>query len=56
MLSAKQWNYWYHFHNVWYDTFLDRGFNLGPPALEASTLPLGYQAGGIVVSETLYVY
>ena len=22
------------------------GFNLGPPALEASTLPIGYQGGG----------
>ena len=25
---------------------LDWGMNLGPPALEASTLPLGYRGGG----------
>ena len=39
MLSAKQGNYWYHFYNV----VLDWGLDPGPPALEASTLPLGYR-------------
>ena len=43
MLSAKQGNYWYHFYNVLYDAVLDWGLNPGPPALNASTLPLGYQ-------------
>ena len=46
MLSAKQENYWYHFYNVltlWYDAVLDWGLNPGPPALEASTIPLGYR-------------
>ena len=43
MFSAKQGNYWYHFYNVLYDTVLDWGLNPGPPALNASTLPLGYQ-------------
>ena len=41
MFSAKQGNYWYHFYNV-----LDWGLDPGPPALEASTLPLGYWGGG----------
>ena len=31
---------------LWYDAVLDWGLNLGPPALEASTPPLGYQGGG----------
>ena len=31
---------------LWYDAVLDWGLNPGPPALEASTLPLGYQGGG----------
>ena len=31
---------------LWYDAFLDWGLNPGPPALEASTIPLGYRAGG----------
>ena len=42
MLSAKQANYWYHF---WYEAVLDWGLNPGPPALDASTLPLGYRGG-----------
>jgi len=25
--------------------------NPGPPALEASTIPLGYRGGGVIVSE-----
>ena len=32
---------------LWYDAVLDWGSNPGPPALEASTLPLGYRGGGI---------
>ena len=44
MLSAKQGNYCYHSYNVfWYDAVLDWGLNPGPPAFEASTLPLGYR-------------
>ena len=38
MLSAKQVNYRYHFYNVFGR----------PPALEASTLPLGCQGGGVI--------
>ena len=49
MLSAKQGNYWYHFYKVlvWYDAVLDWELNPGPPALDASTIPLGYQGGGV---------
>ena len=46
MFSAKQGKYWYHF-GVWYDTVLDWGLNPRPPALDASSLPLGYRGGGI---------
>ena len=46
MLSAKQGNYWYHCIRLWYDAVLDWGLNPVPPALEASTLPLGYRGGG----------
>ena len=42
MLSANQGNYWYHFYNAFGMT---RSLNLGPPALEASTIPLGYRGG-----------
>ena len=31
---------------LWYDAVLDLGLNSGPPALETSTLPLGYRRGG----------
>ena len=31
----------------WYDAVLDWELNPGPPALEASTLPLGFQGGGV---------
>ena len=31
---------------LWYGAVLDCWLNLGPPALEASTLPLGYRGGG----------
>ena len=30
--------------------FLDWGLNPGPPALEASTIPLGYRGGGLTNS------
>ena len=41
-------NYWYHFYNVFGMTrSLTGGLNPGPLALEASTLPLGYQGGGL---------
>jgi len=43
MLRDKQGNYWYHFYNVFGMT---RSLNPRPTALEASTLPLGYQGGG----------
>ena len=43
MFSAKQGNYWYHF---WYDAVLDWGLNPRPPALEASTISLGYRGRG----------
>jgi len=43
MFSAKQGNYWYHSYNVFGMT---RSLNPGPPALEASTIPLGYRGGG----------
>ena len=31
--------------HLWYDAVLDWGLNPGPPALEASTIPLGYRGG-----------
>ena len=40
MLCAKQGNYWYHFYNVFGMT---RSLTVEPPALEASTPPLGYE-------------
>ena len=47
IFSAKQGHYWYYFHNVFGITrSLTAGLNPGPPALEASTLPLGYRGGG----------
>ena len=47
MFSAKQGHYWYHFYNVFAMTrSLTGDWTLGPPALEASTLPLGYWGGG----------
>ena len=47
MFSAKHGHYWYHFFfRLWYDAVLDWGLNPGPPALEASTIPLGYRGGG----------
>ena len=47
MFSAKQGHYWYHFYSVFGMTrSLAGDLNPGPPALEASTLPLGYRGGG----------
>ena len=47
MFIAKQGHYWYHFYNVFGMTLvLDWGLNPGPPALEPSTIPLGYRGGG----------
>ena len=46
MFSAKQGHYWYHFYNVFGMTRSLTGLNPGPPALEASTIPLGYRGGG----------
>ena len=47
MFSAKQENCWYHFYNVFGMTrSLIGELNPGPPALEASTIPLGYRGGG----------
>ena len=44
---------WYHFNNVFGMTrSLSGGLNLGPPALEASTLPLGYRGGDVTVKST----
>ena len=50
MFSAKQGNYWYHFYNFVGMTrsLIDWGLNPGPPALEASTVPLGYRGGGSI--------
>ena len=31
---------------LWYAAVLDWRLNPGPPAFEASTLPLGYRGGG----------
>ena len=47
MFSAKQGHYLYHFYNIFGMTrSLTGGLNPGPPALEGSTLPLGYRGGG----------
>ena len=48
LILEKQGHYWYHLKRLWYDAVLDWGLNPGPPALEASTLPLGYRGGGEV--------
>ena len=31
------------------EAVLDWGLNPGPPALEASTIPLGYRGGGVII-------
>ena len=47
MFSAEQGHFWYHFYNVFGMTrSLTGGLNPGPPTLEVSTIPLGYQGGG----------
>ena len=49
MFSTKQGNYWYHFYNVFGMTrSLTGDWTRDLPVLEASTLPLGYQRGGIL--------
>ena len=49
-------NYWYHFYNVFGMTrSLTGGLNPGPPALDTSTLPLGYRGGGVSFIEFLTV-
>ena len=50
MFSAKQGNYWYHLYNVFGMTRSLTGWGLNPvpPALEASTVPLGYRGGGSI--------
>ena len=48
MSSAKQGNYLVPFlKRLWYDAVLDWVLNPGPPALDASTPPLGYRGGGV---------
>ena len=44
--SGKQENNLVHFLLL-YDAVLDWELNPGPPALDASTLPLGYRGGGV---------
>ena len=47
MLSAKQGILLVPLlQRLWYDAALDWRLNPGPPALEASTIPLGYRGGG----------
>ena len=57
MFSAKQGNYCYHFYNIFGMTrSLTGDWNPGPPALKASTLPLGYRGGGVDKSEGYHVF
>ena len=50
MLSAQQGDYWYHFYNVFGMTWSLTGYwTWDLPALEASTLPLGYRGGGDII-------
>ena len=46
-LIFKPWCSFFVF--FWYDAVLDWVLNPGPPALEASTIPLDYQGGGAMV-------
>ena len=47
LFSAKQGNYLVPILlPLWYGAVLDWGLNPGPPALDASTLPLDYRGGG----------
>ena len=36
---------------LWYDAVLDWRLNTGPPALDASTLSLGYRGGGSLCND-----
>ena len=36
-------------YTIDHSVILDWGLNPGPPALEASTIPLGYRGGGSVI-------
>ena len=49
MLSAKKKLLVPFLKRLWYDAVLDWGLNLGPPALEANTLPLGYRGSGLYI-------
>ena len=49
MFSAKQEYLVPFLQRLWYDAVLDWGLNTGPPALEVSTVPLGYRGGGKVI-------
>ena len=52
MLSVKQGNLLApSVQRLWYYEVQDWGLNPGPPALEASPLPLGYRGGGIIISD-----
>ena len=42
-------------HYIWYDAVLDGGMNPGRPALEASTLPLGYRGGAVYLVYCLFL-
>ena len=60
MFSAKQGHYWYHFYNVFGMTrSLTWDWTRDVPALEASTIPLGYRGGGqlkhIVMRKMLFL-
>ena len=43
-------------YSLWYDAVLDWGLNPGPPALEASTLPLGYRGGGTMGNHYTFIF
>ena len=54
MLIAEQGNYPVPYSkHLWYDTVLDCGLSMRSPALDASTLPLGYRGGGMSVTKAL---
>ena len=57
MFSAKQGHHWYHFYNVFGMTrSLTGDGTRGPPALEASTIPLGYRGDGNTAVEIERVF
>ena len=54
IFSAKQGNYLVPF---WYDAVLDLGLDPGSPALDASTIKLGYRGDGILSrSNTRFIF